>query len=48
MDELVRWLRAFPRTITNGVAALRDLLLWGQVYPRAIDITTLRRMRGRR
>jgi hypothetical protein len=45
MNDLVRWLRSFPRTVADGFAALRDLFLWGQVYPRAIDMATLRRMR---
>lgn len=48
MAELVRWLRAFPRTVTSGVAAARDLLLWGHVYPRTISMETLRGMKEAR
>lgn len=47
MNELVWWLRGLPRSIEDGCAALRDLLLWGQVYPRTLDMATLRRMKGR-
>ena len=45
MGELVEWLRALPRSIAGGFAAVRDLLLWGRVYPRAVDLRTLRAMR---
>jgi hypothetical protein len=42
---LREYLRALPRTIQDGCAALRDILLWGAVYPRTIDLPTLRAMR---
>ena len=48
MGELARRLRAFPRSIANGFAVVRDLLLWGHVYPRAVDMAVLRRMKEQR
>jgi hypothetical protein len=47
MDDLVRWLRQLPRSIADGFAALRDLLFWGHIYPRAVSLETLQRMRRR-
>ncbi|MFJ4926870.1 hypothetical protein [Streptomyces sp. NPDC088736] len=47
MDELVVWLRLLPRSIADGFAALRDLLFWGHVYPRAVRLESLQRMRRR-
>ncbi|MBW8703741.1 hypothetical protein MBT84_29520 [Streptomyces sp. MBT84] len=46
--RLARWLRFFPRSVADGLAALRDLLLWGHVYPRTVTLETLRRMKGQR
>jgi len=46
VDDLVQWLRSFPRTVSDGCVALRDLLLWGQVYPRVLDMKTLAAMRA--
>lgn len=48
MSELVRWLRAVPRSIVDGFAGLWDMLLWGRVYPRSISLETLRRMKEQR
>lgn len=48
MGELARWLRALPRSIADGFAAARDLLLRGHVYPRTVDMAALRRMRRQR
>jgi len=45
MGELMQWLRALPRSIADGVEAARDLLLWGHVYPRTVDMAVLRRMK---
>ncbi|MGW4560090.1 hypothetical protein ACWEOV_41745 [Streptomyces sp. NPDC004365] len=47
-DRLARWLRLFPRSVADGLAVLRDLFLWGSVYPRAVTLETLRRMKGQR
>lgn len=47
MTALVQYVRALPRTVTDGCAALSDLLLWGSVYPRMINLATLRAMRKR-
>lgn len=49
MNDLVQWLRAWVRqlgpSVADGACAFRDLLLWGRVYPRAIDLRSLQRMR---
>jgi len=47
MDTIVKWLRAQPRLIRDGLAGARDLLLWGRLYPRTIDLRTLGEMRRR-
>lgn len=45
MTTITRYVRAVPRSIVDGCAALRDMFLWGRVYPRTIDLATLRAMR---
>lgn len=47
MTFLQQYMRSLPHTIRDGYAGLRDMLLWGTVYPRTIDIPTLRAMRER-
>jgi hypothetical protein len=47
MTIITQYVRAMPRSIVDGCAALRDMLLWGTVYPRSIDLATLRLMRKR-
>lgn len=47
MAVIAQYARALPRSIRDGYAAFRDLLLWGTVYPRTIDLATLRAMRKR-
>ncbi|MFF7949121.1 hypothetical protein [Streptomyces griseorubiginosus] len=41
------WLAKFLRDWTDGLRAGRDVLLWGQAYPRTIDLRTLKRLHGR-
>jgi hypothetical protein len=45
MTVIQQYLRALPQAIRDGWAVLRDILLWGSVYPRTIDLATLRTMR---
>lgn len=40
------WLARFARDWTDGLRAGLDVLLWGQAYPRTIDLRTLQRLRG--
>lgn len=47
MTFLKQYARALPQTIRDGCAAYRDILLWGTVYPRTIDLPTLRAMKKR-
>lgn len=42
---IAQYVRGLPRSLRDGCAALRDLFLWGSVYPRTIDLATLRAMR---
>jgi hypothetical protein len=38
VGALVQFLRRWPRDVSNGIHAFVDLLLWGQVYPRRLDL----------
>jgi hypothetical protein len=43
----VSWLARFARDWTDGLRAGLDVLLWGQAYPRTVDLRTLKRMKRR-
>lgn len=47
MTTVRQYLRQLPQSFRNGCAALRDILWWGSVYPRTIDLATLRAMKNR-
>lgn len=47
MTVIKQYVRALPQTIRDGCAALRDMLLWGTVHPRTIDLPRLRAMKKR-
>jgi hypothetical protein len=46
MNRLTRAVRKFARDWTHGLLAARDVLYWGQAYPRSVDLRTLKRMRN--
>lgn len=35
---IYRYLRRYLRDVTDGLSNARDMLLWGQVYPRRLDL----------
>lgn len=41
-------LRKLARDWMDGLRAGIDVLLWGQAYPRTIDLRTLKRLRSRK
>lgn len=45
MSKLTRLLRTLARDWTDGLRAARDVLMWGQAYPRTVSPRTLQRMR---
>lgn len=47
MATIAQYLRALPGHTRDGFAALRDIIVWGSVYPRSVDLATLRAMRKR-
>ena len=44
----MKWLTRFARDWTDGIRAGLDVLLWGQPYPRTVDLRALKRLKQRR
>lgn len=42
----MRRLTELARDWRDGLRAGIDVLLWGQAYPRTVDLRTLKRMKG--
>ena len=47
MSKLAQLARTFARDWTNGLLAARDVLRWGQAYPRRVSPDQMRRMKQR-
>ncbi|MFD4547261.1 hypothetical protein [Streptomyces sp. NPDC058466] len=46
MSRLAQFLRTLAGDWVDGFRAGIDVLLWGQAYPRTVDIRTLKRLKG--
>lgn len=47
MTTISQHLRQLPQSFRDGCSALHDILWWGSVYPRTIDLAALRTLRKR-